>query len=125
MEVGIWNVLYSCASNNTSAPGSVRVQLHKAKKLGLVAKRESDRTPWQSLVYYCREFDAVGLLLLSAGIALFVVPFNLYTFQAKGWESPLIICLLVFGIVLTLTFAVWERFFAPVTFIPYSIFPPH
>lgn len=94
---------------------------HKAKKQGVVPKRESQRTTWRSFLYYCREFDAVGLILLSAGVALFLLPFNLYTIQAKGWHSPLIICLLVFGIVLTIIFAVWERFFAPVTFIPYSL----
>lgn len=94
---------------------------YKAKKQGLVPKHKSQRTIWQSFLHYCREFDAVGLILLSAGVALFLLPFNLYTFQAKGWRSPLIICLLVFGIVLMIIFAVWERFFAPATFIPYSL----
>ncbi|KAL8711699.1 MAG: hypothetical protein Q9220_003870 [cf. Caloplaca sp. 1 TL-2023] len=93
----------------------------KAKKQGLVRKHESGRTAWQSFLYYCREFDAVGLILLSGGVALFLLPFNLYTLQRKGWGSPLIICLLVFGIVLILAFAAWEKFFAPASFIPYSL----
>lgn len=93
----------------------------KAKKQGLVPTRESQRTAWGSFLYCCREFDALGLILLSAGVALFLLPFNLYTLQAQGWRSPLTICLLVFGIVLLIVFAVWERFFAPVTFIPYSL----
>ncbi|EHK96266.1 putative Siderophore iron transporter mirB [Glarea lozoyensis 74030] len=79
------------------------------------------RTPWESLVYYLREFDAAGLILLSAGVALFLLPFNLYTLQEKGWRAPLIICLLVFGILLIVLFALWERFLAPVTFIPYAL----
>lgn len=94
---------------------------YKAKKQGLVPERASQRRSWQSFLYYCREFDAVGLILLSAGVALFLLPFNLYTLQAKGWRSPLTICLLVFGMVLMIVFAVWERFFTPVTFIPYSL----
>ena len=94
---------------------------NKAKKQGLVPKRESQRTAWQSFLYYCRQFDAAGLFLLSGGVALFLLPFNLYTLQAKGWSSPLIVCLLVFGVVLMIIFALWERFFAPVTFIPYSL----
>lgn len=77
--------------------------------------------PAQSVWYYAREFDAVGLLLLTAGLALFLLPFNLYTLQPLGWRSPLIICLLVFGVVLIALFALWERFFAPVTFIPFAI----
>lgn len=93
----------------------------KAKKQGLVPTRKSQRTAWWSFVHYCREFDALGLILLSAGVALFLLPFNLYTLQAQGWRSPLTICLLVIGIVLLIIFVVWERFFAPVTFIPYSL----
>ena len=94
---------------------------YKAKKQGLVPERASQRRSWQSFLYYCREFDAFGLILLSAGVALFLLPFNLYTLQAKGWRSSLAICLLVFGIVLMIVFAVWERSFTPVTFIPYSL----
>ncbi|KIM94080.1 hypothetical protein OIDMADRAFT_136373 [Oidiodendron maius Zn] len=78
-------------------------------------------TPWQSVTYYCHEFDAVGLILVSAGVAFFLLPFNLYTIQAKGWGSSLIICFLVFGIVLIIAFAIWERFFARVSFIPWRL----
>ncbi|KAL8643687.1 MAG: hypothetical protein Q9226_008187 [Calogaya cf. arnoldii] len=94
---------------------------HKAKKQDLVPKEDGQRTAWQSVIYYCREFDAVGLILLSGGVVLFLLPFNLYTLQAKGWNSPLTICLLVFGVILIIFFAIWERFLAPVTFIPYSL----
>ncbi|KAL8673290.1 MAG: hypothetical protein Q9168_002288 [Polycauliona sp. 1 TL-2023] len=94
---------------------------NKAKKRGLVSKGEDHRTTFQSFIYYSRQFDAIGLLLLSGGVALFLLPFNLYALQAKGWQSAMIICFLVFGILLIIGFAVWERFFAPVTFIPYSL----
>lgn len=93
----------------------------KAKKQGIVPRRESQRTAWQSFVYYCREFDAVGLLLLSGGLALFLLPFNIYSMQGEGWRAPIIICFLVFGLALILAFVLWERWFAPVTFIPYSL----
>ncbi|MCJ1283550.1 hypothetical protein MMC26_002880 [Xylographa opegraphella] len=94
---------------------------NKARKQGFLPKHESHRTSWQSFIHYCREFDAVGLLLLSAGLALFLLPFNIYTMQEQGWRAPLIICLLVFGIMLIIMFILWERFFAPVTFIPYTL----
>ncbi|KAL9620749.1 MAG: hypothetical protein Q9160_004762 [Pyrenula sp. 1 TL-2023] len=93
----------------------------KAKKLGLVPKTDSDRTPLQSFLYYCRQFDAIGLILLSAGVALFLLPFNLYTLQARGWNSPLVISMLVVGVILIVAFGVWEKFYAPLTFIPYSL----
>lgn len=93
----------------------------KAKRLGLVTKSESNRTVVQSLLHYCREFDAVGLILLSAGVALFLLPFNLYTLQARGWTSPLVLSMLIIGFLLIVSFVIWEKFFAPVTFIPYSL----
>ncbi|KAL0943134.1 siderophore iron transporter mirb [Colletotrichum truncatum] len=94
---------------------------HKAKSQGIVFKEKETRLFTQSLVYYFREFDAVGLILVSAGLAMFLSPFNLYALQPLGWKSPLIICLLVFGILLMILFVIWERFFAPVTFIPYDL----
>jgi MFS family permease len=93
----------------------------KAKKQGVYVVEKSSRTLLQSFIHYAREFDAIGLLLITAGLAMFLLPFNLYAFQADGWKSPLIICLLVFGVVLIILFALWERFFAPVTFMPFSL----
>ncbi|EXJ84796.1 hypothetical protein A1O3_05468 [Capronia epimyces CBS 606.96] len=92
----------------------------KAQKLGLVPKTDSHRTGLQSFFYYARQFDAIGLILLSAGVALFLLPFNLYTMQVRGWGSPLVISMLAVGIVLIIAFGAWEKFFAPITFIPYS-----
>jgi len=101
--------------------GLLQFHFIKAKKQNLVPKRQHAHTFWQSVVHCGREFDAVGLILLTGGVALFLLPFNLYTLQATGWSSPLIICLLVFGVALLVVFVVWERFLAPTTFIPYSI----
>ncbi|KAF2258016.1 hypothetical protein CC78DRAFT_597067 [Lojkania enalia] len=56
----------------------------KAKKLGLVHKRKSNHNFEQSASRYYREFNAVSLGLIPAGVALFFLPFNLYTLQAHG-----------------------------------------
>ncbi|KAL2820261.1 hypothetical protein BDW59DRAFT_174588 [Aspergillus cavernicola] len=93
----------------------------KLKREGVITIERGSRPFGESFLYYCREFDAVGLLLLTAGLALFLLPFNLYTLQPLGWRSPLIICLLDFGVVLTVVFVLWERIFAPVTFIPFAM----
>ncbi|KAJ4347699.1 hypothetical protein N0V95_005197 [Ascochyta clinopodiicola] len=93
----------------------------KAKRMGIVPERNGGRTNLQSFIHYCRAFDAVGLLLLSGGVALFILPFNLYTMQGRGWGSPLVISMLVIGIVLVIYFVLWERFLAPITFMPYSL----
>ncbi|KAK2825765.1 hypothetical protein FQN49_007387 [Arthroderma sp. PD_2] len=95
----------------------------KAKKMGLIPKSNSDgengRTSLQSLSYYCQQFDAVGLILLSTGIAVFLLPFNLYALQ--GWKSPLVVAMLVIGSILIIAFVLWERYYASTTFVPYSL----
>ncbi|KAL1654308.1 hypothetical protein SLS61_003315 [Didymella pomorum] len=88
----------------------------KAKKQGLVPP-QAKHTP----MFYIREFDVVGLLSLSLGVAFFLLPFNLYALQAKGWNSPMLICFLVFGTLLLLGFGAWENYYAPVTFIPWHL----
>ncbi|GKU05920.1 siderophore iron transporter mirb [Fusarium langsethiae] len=95
------------------------VHYHRAKNQGLIPKRESKGSLLNATRYYVREFDLVGLLSLSAGVALFLLPFNLYTMQAKGFGSTMIICFFVFGILLLIAFGIWERFFAKISFIPW------
>lgn len=94
---------------------------NKAVKAGLMPVRESNRTLPQSIKYYIIQFDALGLLLIMSGLALFLLPFNIYSYQAKGFASPMIICMIVFGAALIVSFACWERYGAPVTFIPYHL----
>ncbi|KAH7235452.1 major facilitator superfamily domain-containing protein [Fusarium tricinctum] len=91
----------------------------KAKKQGLIPNRDSKGTFFDAARYYAREFDVVGLLSLSAGVALFLLPFNLFALQAKKFGSPMIICFFVFGILLLIFFGVWEKYFAKVSFIPW------
>ncbi|KAG8672845.1 hypothetical protein FPOAC2_06256 [Fusarium poae] len=91
----------------------------RATKQGLIPNRESKGSLINATRYYAREFDLIGLLSLSAGVALFLLPFNLYTMQAKGFGSPMIICFFVFGILLLVIFGIWERFFAKLSFIPW------
>ncbi|EXJ71557.1 uncharacterized protein A1O5_05365 [Cladophialophora psammophila CBS 110553] len=93
----------------------------KAKNLGLISKSNSQPNSLQSVLHYCCEFDAIGLLLISAGFALFLLPFDLYTLQAKGWDSALVISMLVIGVALIITFVIWEKFFVSTTFMPYSL----
>ncbi|ETI23881.1 hypothetical protein G647_05688 [Cladophialophora carrionii CBS 160.54] len=94
---------------------------HKAKKAGLMPLSESDRTILQSIQHYTIEFDLFGLLLITAGLALFLLPFSLYSYQADGWRSPMIICMIVFGVVLLIAFGLWEKYLAPKKFIPWEL----
>ena len=97
------------------------VMLFSYRKQSLASVPGKSRGVWQTVHYYCIEFDVVGVILLSGGAALFLLPFNLYSLQTMGWASPMIICMLVIGVVLLVLFVLWERFFATVTFMPYSL----
>jgi hypothetical protein len=93
----------------------------KAKKEGIIPVwTQSGRTLWQSAVHYMHEFDVIGLLLISTGFAFLLLPFNLYTMEAKGWRSALIICFLVFGVLFIAAFVMWERFFARICLTPWA-----
>lgn len=93
----------------------------KAKKAGLIPKRNSGRTFAESVKYYLIEFDFIGILLLSGGLALFLLPFSLYSYQGDGWRSKMIICMIIFGGVLLIAFALYEKYLAPKTFILFDL----
>ncbi|CAK7210262.1 hypothetical protein SBRCBS47491_000717 [Sporothrix bragantina] len=79
------------------------------------------RSTLQSLRHYAVEFDVVGMLLCMGGLAFFLLPFSIYSYQPLRWRSPMILCFLVLGILLLALFVVYERYWAPKTLIPYSL----
>jgi MFS family permease len=92
----------------------------KAVKAGLVERRTgwiTAKDTWNYLI----AVDFVGILLLAGGMALFLLPFSIWSYQEDQWRSPLIICMLVFGAVLLVLFVLWEKLLAPVSFIPYEL----
>ncbi|KAI1760475.1 MFS general substrate transporter [Hypoxylon sp. FL1150] len=93
----------------------------KAKKQGLLVHEPSGRTPWQSIVYYFWQFDVVCLILVSGGFALFLLPFNIYSYQYYGWKDRLTIALIITGGVLLILAVVWEKWYAPVKFMPWEL----
>ncbi|CAG8102527.1 unnamed protein product [Penicillium olsonii] len=93
----------------------------KAEKMDLTEKKPSGRSFFQSVVFYCIEFDVIGLLIIATGFSLFLLSFNLYSYQSGQWASPMIICFVVFGVVLIASFVIWEKYFAPVNFMPWEL----
>ncbi|KAF2798876.1 siderophore iron transporter-like protein [Melanomma pulvis-pyrius CBS 109.77] len=93
----------------------------KARKQGLIQPRPDRGTFPQKVLYYAKEFDVIGLLILATGLSLFLLSFNLYSRQHNQWKSPLIICFLIFGFLLIVAFGVWEAKFAPITFVPWPL----
>ncbi|KAL7624099.1 MFS siderochrome iron transporter 1 [Parahypoxylon ruwenzoriense] len=93
----------------------------KAKKAGLIVSTPSGRTTWESIKYYFWEFDTLCLILLCGGFALFLLPFNIYSYQYYGWRDPLTICMIIFGGLLLIASVVYEKYFAPVKFMPWEL----
>ena len=92
----------------------------KAAQSGLVTKNKSTLT-LKSIKKYAIQVDVVGLLLLAGGMALFLLPFSIWSYQPKGWKSPMIISMIIIGAFLILCFVLWEKFLAPIKFIPMSL----
>ncbi|CEG63624.1 hypothetical protein RMATCC62417_00739 [Rhizopus microsporus] len=116
---GIWAIVIPIVC--TPLFGLFYYNLLKARKAGLIPQKESSRTWTESVVYYTKEFDVVGLLLICTGLALFLLSFSLYSYQPEQWKSPLIICFLIFGGLLIIAFAAYEKWCASVTFIPWNL----
>ncbi|RJE23316.1 transporter [Aspergillus sclerotialis] len=100
----------------------LRYNRNKAERKGLLQKRQrSDRTLMQSIVFYIIEFDLLGVVLLAAGLVLFLLPFTIAGSTENDWKSASIITMLVIGVVCLVAFALAERFLAPVPFLQWDI----
>ncbi|KAE9372653.1 MFS general substrate transporter [Stipitochalara longipes BDJ] len=93
----------------------------KAEKAGLILARQSNRTTLESLKYYFIEFDVIGLFFIAGGLALFLLPFSLYSYQANGWRSALVVSMIVIGGLMLIAFGLYEKYLAPKTFIPWGL----
>ena len=92
----------------------------KSKKLGLTStsrRRLTAGSVWRYII----EVDLAGILILATGMSLFLLSFSLYSYQGDGWRSPMIICFIIFGALLIIGFGVYEKFAAPVPFIPFYL----
>lgn len=117
--LGIWAIVYPAVTVPLWA--LFYYYQRKAVKSGLVKTTKVDRTVVESIIYWIKEFDVIGILLAAAGLGLFLLSFAIYSYQTNTWRSPLIICFLIFGGLLVIAFALWEKYLAPVTFIPWHL----
>lgn len=92
----------------------------KAEKMGLIEKRKYNITP-QSVGQWLMEIDIIGILILATGMAFTLLPLSIWSFQKEKWDSPMIIAMLTIGPILLFVFAAYEKWVAPVTFIPFGL----
>jgi hypothetical protein len=62
-----------------------------------------------------------GVFLLAAGLVIFLLPFSLADSTSESWRRASTLSMLVIGFVLLVSFAVFERYFAPKPFIPFHL----
>ncbi|KAJ5623819.1 hypothetical protein N7510_000128 [Penicillium lagena] len=92
----------------------LKFNVRKARKDGVLVRKQSGRTILQSLWYYAMEFDLPGVFLFSAGLTVFFLPFDIASAAPDGWATGYIIAMLVVGFVMLWVFAAYETFLAPV-----------
>ena len=62
----------------------------------------------------------VGLLLVVGGFSLLLLPLTLAASSVNQWHNLYIIAMLLIGVTLLALFCIWEKYFAPVTFVPFQ-----
>jgi MFS family permease len=94
--------------------------IRECKRRGIYPARTNTRSKLETFKYYFVQFDVIGMLLTISGWSLLLLPFSLATYAPHGWSSYYIILMIVLGVVLLTGFVVWEKFFAPVPYIPWK-----
>lgn len=95
----------------------------KAKKMGLIAP-----SPWKGIGFVRTlknvwfELDIGGIILLSAGFALVLIPLTIASKSPAGWKNASIIVMAVIAIICLLAFPFWE---SNKTLVPRPLIPMH
>ncbi|PSR78371.1 major facilitator superfamily domain-containing protein [Coniella lustricola] len=97
----------------------LKANIKKAQKLGKFVPHESGRTWYESIWHYFVEFDIFGVIVFSVGLVVFLLPFDIADDAPNGWSSGYIIAMIVVGLVLLLSFGLFEKFVAPVPLLNY------
>lgn len=95
-------------------------QRRAAKRGMLPPSAFKEKSAWQAVKTLWLELDGFGLILLSAGISLVLLPLTLAQSARDGWRSGHIIAMIVVGVVCLIAFPFWERNpkLAPFPFFP-------
>ncbi|KAH7116131.1 major facilitator superfamily domain-containing protein [Dendryphion nanum] len=92
----------------------------KAKKLGVAPAKKSDRTLFESIKYHTIQFDVLGMLLTTAAFSLILLPLSLAGSQKNKWANGSMIAMEVVGFLCFVAFFVWEKWYAPVQYLPFK-----
>ncbi|KAK4192112.1 major facilitator superfamily domain-containing protein [Podospora australis] len=90
---------------------SLLFNTRKAEKMGLLPKKAPSSTktsPAATLRRLLDELDAVGTFLLSAGLALILIPLTLVSRSRSGWHDLRLLGMIFTGFFLLVFFPLWE-----------------
>ena len=115
---GIWTVVLPIAFLPLAL--SLLLNIQKARRLQLLPTRPlSHHNVVQSIRHLWYELDILGLLILSAGVSLILIPLTLAAKATGRWHDPKIIATLITGVVCLSALPWWEaaRRLAPTPFL--------
>ncbi|PWY89658.1 putative transporter [Aspergillus sclerotioniger CBS 115572] len=100
----------------------------KAQSEGLIKGKRPSRSWMHTVIHYAIEFDPIGMILITAGFVLILLPLTLATSGnnmwgtslTERWMAPDIIAMIILGVICVVCFVYWERNGAIVCLIPYS-----
>ena len=120
---GLWAIVLPVAFLPLAV--ALALNMRKAKKLHLLPPGPwKGQTVFGGLKNLWYELDFFGLLLLSAAIALILIPLTLAARAKSGWRNNSMIAMLVIGAVSLVAFGFWEssKKLAPRAFMPARLF---
>ena len=120
---GVWAIVLPIAFLPLAI--ALALNMRKAKKLHLLPPGPwKGQTVFGGLRNLWYELDFFGLLLLSAAIALILIPLTLAARAKSGWRNNSMIAMLVIGAVSLVAFGFWEssKKLAPRAFMPARLF---
>lgn len=76
--------------------------------------------PVSSLLKVLTLHIVVGMLLTIFGFSLLLLPFSIQQYAPDGWKTGYIIAMIVLGVVCLVGFVIWEKYLAPVRYMPWK-----
>ncbi|KAI9678923.1 MAG: hypothetical protein M1829_001908 [Trizodia sp. TS-e1964] len=105
---GIWTIVLPIAFLPLAV--SLLLNQRKAARMGLLRKKPPTKGKKASTmvkrIWY--QLDVMGIILLSAGIALLLIPLTVAEKAPNGWRDGRIIAMIVIGAICLIAFPVWE-----------------
>lgn len=120
---GIWSIVLP----TTFAPLAISLYFHRKRSKSVqvptipYSEGQEKKSIYQFLRNLWFDLDLFGLVLLTAGISLVLVPLTLAPRAAGGWANQSMVAMLVVGAISLSIFPFWERSKA---FAPHALFPP-